>query len=260
MFNAKKSFMAEVDKIVDSTLKETALKIVEDVPEYFWNLPASSTGKYHPQCDLGAGGLVRHSIMTAIIAYDLVIAEIFVEDTQINRDLAIFTGLFHDILKYGENSTFTEFTHPIMSGIFVKDRLKSSNVNEDLSKIICNAIYSHMGKWNTSNYNPGIKLDVPITSFQKLIHTADYMSSRTYIGGLSDWGYIFKNKNYELTDKDKQILLNAIEKNHINEDYRLEIGIIRSDDEILEIWKSMVERNSISERQAKYLALANKSI
>ena len=38
------------------------LKImIELLPDYFFNVPASSTGKYHPEFSLGDGGLVRHT-------------------------------------------------------------------------------------------------------------------------------------------------------------------------------------------------------
>ena len=43
-----------------------------------------------------------------------------------------------------------------------------------------------MGRWNTSKYSKEI-LSTPQTNFQKLIHTADFIASRKYIGGLEEW-------------------------------------------------------------------------
>ena len=260
MFNAKEAFMAEVNKIKNEALKEVAENIVKDAPEYFWHNAASSSGKHHPQCDLGEGGLIRHSIMTAIIANDLVVSEVFIEDTPYNRDLAIFTGLFHDIIKYGNNQVHTDFAHPILSGIFVKERLEKSNIDESAINTIYKAIYSHMGKWTTSVYNPGITLDIPSTAFQKLIHTADYVASRKYIGGLDDWGYIFVNKKTDLHEDDKTIIRKALELNNINNDVAVSLGIARSNSEIIEIWTSILNGDQISERQMKYLELAKKCI
>ncbi|MBQ8218569.1 MAG: HD domain-containing protein [Bacilli bacterium] len=260
MFNAKESFMKEVNKIKNDRLRTVAETLVEDAPEYFWHNAASSSGKHHPQCDLGEGGLVRHSIMTAIAANDLVISEIFVEDTQYNRDLAIFTGLFHDVIKYGDNKIHTEFAHPILSGVFVKERLEKAEVDEDTTNIICRAIFSHMGKWTTSTYSPGVTLDIPSTSFQKLIHTADYVVSRKYIGGLDEWGYIFTNEKSNLSEEDKNIIKQAIDKNNINESEKESLGIIRKNEEILSIWNSLLKGDQISERQHKYLELAKKSM
>lgn len=203
MFNAKESFINEVNKIKNNDLRTIAETLVEKTPEYFWHNAASSSGKYHPQCSLGEGGLVRHSIMTAVIAVDLLTSEVFIEDTQYNKDLVIFISLFHDILKYGENSTHTEFAHPIMSADFVLESLPFSNIDEDTAAVIYDAIRSHMGKWNTSRYCPDTILPTPATALQKLIHVADYISSRKYIGGLDDWGYI--SKNNKLTESDKAI-------------------------------------------------------
>lgn len=260
MFNAKVEFNKELNKIQNEQLRNVAETLVNDAPEYFWHNAASSSGKHHPQCDLGEGGLVRHSIMTAIAANDLVISEIFIEDTQHNRDLAIFTGLFHDIIKYGNDQPHTDFTHPLLSGIFVRERLENANIDEDTVNVICNAIFSHMGKWTTSVYNPGVTLDVPSTAFQKLIHTADYIVSRKYIGGLDEWGYIFTNKKTDLLDEDKNIIRKAIEKNNIDNMEAVSLGIARPNSEIIEIWNSMLKNNQISERQMKYLELAKKSI
>ena len=71
----KEMFIAEIEKIKRADLKEVALELVDEIPEYFWVVPASSSGKYHPEISLGDGGLVRHSIMVSRIAEDLVRCE-----------------------------------------------------------------------------------------------------------------------------------------------------------------------------------------
>ena len=57
-----------VDSIENEDLKELCVAILEDMPDYIWYVPGSSSGKYHPSTDLGEGGLMRHQIAVARFA------------------------------------------------------------------------------------------------------------------------------------------------------------------------------------------------
>ena len=48
-----------VDSIENKDLKELCVAILDDMPDYIWHVPGSSSGKYHPSTDLGEGGLMR---------------------------------------------------------------------------------------------------------------------------------------------------------------------------------------------------------
>lgn len=199
--NYKKMFLDEVSKINDAKLKKAAKALVKDMPEYFWVKPASSSGKYHPACDLGEGGTVRHSIMVSRVAVDLVVSEMFVRETDIHTDMARFAGLFHDSMKYGnpeENLTHTVFEHPRLAADFVRTHLEAAKVDELQINMICDAIYTHMGKWCVDKYGKGAALSKPRTDFEKMIHIADYMASRKYIGGLDEW-----KSSTEITEKEQ---------------------------------------------------------
>lgn len=182
----KEEFIKEINTIKNEALRKVAMKMVEDAPEYFWTVAASSSGKYHPAISLGEGGLVRHSVMTYKIAIDLLEAEIFIPISDDNRDLVTITALFHDIIKRGSNSKNTVFEHPILSADFVYEHLKDADIEPVVIDVICKAISRHMGKWTTCSYSK-ITLKAPVTPFEKLIHTADYMASRKYIKGLDQW-------------------------------------------------------------------------
>ena len=41
-------------------IKDFAIVLLDNLPEYIWHVGASSTGKYHPAYSLGEGGLMRH--------------------------------------------------------------------------------------------------------------------------------------------------------------------------------------------------------
>ena len=67
----------EIDLIQDEEVREFVIKFLHNVPEYFWTVPASSSGKYHPQYALGEGGLARHVKATVKIALSLLSLEMY---------------------------------------------------------------------------------------------------------------------------------------------------------------------------------------
>lgn len=182
----KEDFKKEIEKIKDEKLRKAALDIIPEIPSYFWTEAASSSGKYHPKISLGEGGLARHSLMVCKIAQDFIESEIFLPKSDDVYDWAIIASLFHDSMKRGKYSKHTVFEHPLLAAKFVQLILNENGVDHSVINIICNAIASHMGKWNTASYSK-VVLPTPNTNFERLIHAADYMASRKYIGGLEEW-------------------------------------------------------------------------
>ena len=78
----------EISFIHDARIRNSALVLQDLLPEYFWVMPASTTGKYHPEVELGEGGLLRHSKAVTRIGYELLKIEMFrVNYTEHERDL-----------------------------------------------------------------------------------------------------------------------------------------------------------------------------
>ena len=69
--NKKDVFKKEYTYITNDRYRENAEKLVELLPDYFFKVAASSTGKYHPLFSLGDGGLVRHTKAAIRIAKEL---------------------------------------------------------------------------------------------------------------------------------------------------------------------------------------------
>ena len=182
-----KSFRDEVENIHNPEWREACYKMLEQLPTYFWVVPASSSGKYHPSCDLGPGGLVRHSVMVCKMAVEFLMSELFIPNTDENQDKVRIAALFHDCMKQGKECTgHTVFDHPTLGAEFIKEHLNGIVDDESLAEI-CSAVASHMGKWNTSNYAPDVVLPIPSTEMEKLIHAADFTASRKFINGLEEW-------------------------------------------------------------------------
>ncbi len=159
------------------------LKIMVDLlPDYFFSIPASSTGKYHPEFSLGEGGLLRHTKFAVRIAHELYndesITGIF---TQNEKDLMIFALILHDGLKSGIiKEEYTRFDHPILIANYIKDNKDKLTLTNGEIDFVCNVIESHMGPWNT-DYKGNEVLKKPINKYQKFVHMCDFLASRKFL-------------------------------------------------------------------------------
>ena len=59
--NIEELFDKELSYIKDENIRKSLIELLKILPDYWYEVPASSTGKYHPEYALGDGGLLRHS-------------------------------------------------------------------------------------------------------------------------------------------------------------------------------------------------------
>ena len=94
-------FEKELNYIKDENIRNSAKILLSKLPDYFFEVAASATGKYHPKCDLGPQGLVRHSKNVVRVGYELLSLEMYDEEyTSHEKDLILYSLLFHDGFKY----------------------------------------------------------------------------------------------------------------------------------------------------------------
>ncbi len=172
----------EISFIHDARIRNSALVLQDLLPEYFWVMPASTTGKYHPEVELGEGGLLRHSKAVTRIGYELLKIEMFrVNYTEHERDLILFSLMFHDGLKLGRGgSQYTVFEHPIEMANFIKENKNKLELSEEEIELICGMIGAHSGEWNTNSYS-NVVLPKPKTKMEKFVHMCDYLASRKFM-------------------------------------------------------------------------------
>lgn len=172
-------------EIANTDLMNFALFCMDKIPDYFWVIPASSSGKYHPSTDLGEGGLLRHSLMVARVAIDLFNAEESNSYILTYKEEILFACLFHDCCKNGlKNCGHTIHEHPIIAAEFIEkcyEEYSKIYSLEDLIDIgmIKEMIRRHMGKWTTSKYSDVI-LSKPMFEEEIFVHKCDYIASRKY--------------------------------------------------------------------------------
>lgn len=172
----------EINLIADSTLRQIITDFFEiRVPDYFFVIPASTTGKYHPQISLGQGGLVRHTKMAVRVAVDLLELSMW-SGLLPMRDLIISALLIHDTFKCGEPIIeHTIHEHPALAGDKFKDFCELYIYAEDKIDQICRMVSSHMGQWNTNKFSD-VTLPKPSTPQEKFVHLCDFISSKKWIG------------------------------------------------------------------------------
>ena len=173
-------FHGELELIKNHKYRECTREILDElVPDYFWVVAASSSGKYHPWYSLGYGGLVRHTKAAFKIAVDLLGLKQY---EALDEDAVLVAILLHDTFKHGlPPSPFTVGEHPIIAAENIRS-YAHSHFDEEMAEsfdFVADLIASHMGQWNKTR--GGTEMPTPQTPDQKFVHLCDYLASRKYV-------------------------------------------------------------------------------
>lgn len=163
-------FSNELNLIANPNMRKFCEYLLEKADDYFFTMPASTTGKYHPAFALGDGGLVRHTRAVVFNAYALAEAKGYSSDM---KDAIVVAAITHDIKKKGnDGSQFTVKEHPECAVKFIVesyDGYQGEKPDQELLADITEAVLSHMGQWGETK---------PETDIQFTLHQADYLASR----------------------------------------------------------------------------------
>lgn len=176
-------FKKEMGYIKNDRYRRSLEKLILELPDYFFVVPASSSGKHHSAYALGEGGLVRHTKAAVALAKTLlyenkVFGEGFNSD---EKDLIIIALILHDGLKLGiEESKHTLFEHPLLMVDFIENKRNILDFNDSEIELLTSMIASHMGPWTSRQDSPYV-LPLPITKYQKMVHICDYFVSRKFV-------------------------------------------------------------------------------
>ena len=94
------------------------------------------------------------------------------------------SGILPDCCKKNDSKKLTLFYNPRRAGEFFRAMAEEELAGETpldqrstMSGTIAALVESHMGRWNTDPRS-GIKLPLPLTPLERLVHCADYLASR----------------------------------------------------------------------------------
>ena len=187
--NFKQYFLEYFDyplDFVNQKIMELVNEYFEKIPEYFYTIPASSTGKYHPRFDLGEGGLLRHTQMVCEILKEFQRMD---EYKGLNFFDMMVACVLHDTFKNGYvNNNRTVASHAAIAAdefynTYIYHKYSKKDLEDTMGNVtydyaeeldrrvmnICNMIRTHMGQWSAMK---------PQTASEKLVHLADYVVSR----------------------------------------------------------------------------------
>lgn len=175
-----------VEEVINSlrtdVMKELAINLANTIPDYWYHVPASSSGKYHPSYALGEGGLARHTFAACEILSYIFDVNYF---SDMQKDMMMIAMLMHDTRKSGSqaeynNNVTTKFEHPLLAAEVILNYEKVyPNISEEIEDI-AKMVACHMNKWNTSDYSD-VELPVPVSYMERMVALSDYLASRKNI-------------------------------------------------------------------------------
>ena len=174
-----KLFVNELNDITEENLRKFAEELIINADDYFFTVAASTSGKYHPQFDLGDGGLVRHTRCVVFFAQCEAMSRMF---TEHETNLMIVAAIAHDIKKLGDGKgKHTVDDHPRFAAEYINDTNKRTELlSAEDENILANMVWSHMGKWGHEKLSD---LPLPKTDLEKALQAADYIASRKELLG-----------------------------------------------------------------------------
>lgn len=174
-------FNEEYNYIKDSKKREDLKLLVSKLPDYFFEIPASSTGKYHPSFARSEHGLVKHTKVAVRFAKELLDNPGINNFTTNEKDIIIMAIVLHDGCKSGRvKEKYTRFDHPLLVCELIKENKSSLSLDNDEFDLLTRVISSHMGIWN-KDYNGNEVLPIPKDKYQRFVHLCDYLSSKKFI-------------------------------------------------------------------------------
>ena len=176
-------FQKEFSYIKSDEYKNDYKVLVDLLPDYFFKVAASSTGKYHPAFSLGDGGLLRHTKVAVRIGYEL-LSDPCIGDkyTSREKDLMLIALTMHDGVKHGiPEEKYTRADHPLLASKLIKENRDKLAMKDEAVEFICSVIESHMGPWNTHPYTKEEILPIPKDKYQNFVHMCDYLASRKFL-------------------------------------------------------------------------------
>lgn len=160
--------MPALNLIEDVELREETARVTAAAPEYFWRVPASTSGYHHPLCQ-GERGLWAHTLMVSTVLERL--ADSYVQQGHLSRrdvDLARSAAILHDQRKNGPPDV------PSDSSVSNHDVLMANVASDEgLPSGVVDAVAAHMGPWYDGPQ--------PSTPLEELVHNADMVASTATI-------------------------------------------------------------------------------
>ena len=176
-------FQPLLDKFETEKMRLYCTDMIKLIPDYIFDMPSSTSGKYHNATQCQPHGQIYHIIMFAeILNYLLALKcnkEKFKSEAQ--RDAMRCLPYLHDALKCGlDGSTYTVHEHPMLAGQWIRETHVDHDIDDKVKEAIARMAERHSGEWTTSKKSK-VVLPEPENEMERLIHMCDILSSRNNI-------------------------------------------------------------------------------
>ena len=176
-------FKPYLDKFETDDVRLYCADMIEHIPDYIFEMPSSTSYKYHNATQCKPHGQIYHAIMFAeIMNYRLALKgnmEKFKSPTQ--RDAMRCVPFFHDAIKCGlDGSIYTVHEHPMLAGKWVRETKVEHDIDDKIKEAIARMCERHSGEW-TSSKKSKVVLPEPENAMELFVHECDILSSRNHI-------------------------------------------------------------------------------
>jgi hypothetical protein len=168
--------LKEIVRIKDTKMAAFTRMVIDATSPNFYEVPASTSGKYHPAQSLGKGGLVRHIVASCYFGRELCMS---FSCADIDEDIVQAAIILHDIGKVmGE-------PHDKVAFDWLNEFIVSKEIPDFYGRAqILSGVRWHMGPWSYGACQSR-ELKISTTIFpehfgrtDQIVHLADYVSSR----------------------------------------------------------------------------------
>lgn len=176
-------FQPLLDKFETEGMRLYCTDMIKLIPDYIFDMPSSTSGKYHNKTQCQPHGQIYHIIMFAEILNYLLALKCNKEKfkSEVQRDAMRCLPYLHDALKCGlDGSTYTVHEHPMLAGQWIRETHVDHDIDDKVKEAIARMAERHSGEWTTSKKSKVI-LPEPENEMERLIHMCDILSSRNNI-------------------------------------------------------------------------------
>ena len=176
-------FQPLLDKFETDEMRLYCADMIKLIPDYIFDMPSSTSGKYHNKTQCQPHGQVYHIIMFAEILNYLLALKCNKEKfkSEVQRDAMRCLPYLHDSMKCGLNgSAYTIHEHPMLAGQWIRETHVEHDIDDKVKEAIARMAERHSGEWTTSKKSK-VVLPEPENEMERLIHMCDILSSRNNI-------------------------------------------------------------------------------
>lgn len=173
-------FQPYLDKFESEEMKLYCTDMIKQMMDYIFDMPSSTTGKFHNRTQCQIHGQIYHVLMFAEILNYILDLKYFKGKfkSPVQRDAMRCSALFHDSWKCNNgDSQYTVFEHPLLAGRWVRETKVEHDIDDKIKEAIARMCERHSGEFSTSKKSK-VVLPEPENDMEAIIHMCDILSSR----------------------------------------------------------------------------------